>query len=288
MILPTAYLGRLRKKRLSVKTRKRGSHKGTRQSNAFGSSMEFSDFRAYQPGDDVRQIDWNVYGRTQKHYIKRFLDEQELSIAIYLDASSSMRALPNKWDLAKQLAASLSFIVLASEDRLSFIPVASPHSLPIRRKGTIYGKQVFHEISELSVTGVSGPYYKALGQSVLKNQQLGILITDGLEPLEELEVMIKKLRSQKQEIWFLQLLGDEEMHPGLSGDVKLMDSELLTEVNVSITKQVLTRYEEKLANHNQSLKALCQRYGCRYLLISDNRDIQTILFHDFPQKGLMN
>src|SRR5690606_27262037 len=105
------YLNRLQKLKINVKTKKRGIHKGLRRSGKFGSSLEFSDFRQYQPGDDVRQIDWNVYGRTQKYYIKRYLDEQDISVAIYFDVSSSMRFIPSKWEMAKTLAASLGYVV---------------------------------------------------------------------------------------------------------------------------------------------------------------------------------
>ncbi|RRN70670.1 DUF58 domain-containing protein [Peribacillus simplex] len=283
-----AFLEKLQKKRLLVKTRKRGMHKGSRKSSAFGSSLEFSDFRAYQPGDDVRQIDWNVFGRTQKHYIKRFLDEQELSVAIYLDVTSSMRALPDKWEQARQLAASLSFVVLAGEDRLAFIPVASKTAHPIRRKGAVHRKGVFREIAGLEETEKSGHFYNQLGKVMLKNHQLSIIISDGLEPLDQVEATLRKMRSAKQEIWFIQLLGKEDLNPAFNGDLKLVDSELDTAVNVSIHPSLIGNYRTRLTEHNQKLEGVCRSFGCHYILISAQTDIQMILFQDFPRHGLMN
>jgi uncharacterized protein (DUF58 family) len=281
-------LKRLQKKRLHVKSRKRGILKGQRQAHSYGSSLEFSDFRLYQPGDDVRQIDWNIYGRTQKHYIKRFLDEQELSIAIYLDATSSMRVIAPKWELAKQLAAALSFIVLNSEDRLSFCPVSSTSMLPVMRKGAVYGKIIFHEILKLTEHEKTGNFAELVKKSLMKSQQLAILISDGLEPLGEIEDLFKKLRSLRQEIWFIQVLSTEELKPRFSGDRKLIDSETETIVNVSMNEALRADYEAKIREHNKQLERICSRFGCHYLLATDNRGLQTILFHDLPEKGFMN
>jgi uncharacterized protein (DUF58 family) len=280
-------LGRLQKLKIMVKTRKRGVHKGSRQSSQFGSSLEFSDFRAYQPGDDVRQIDWNVYGRTQKHYIKRFLDEQELSIAIYLDTTASMRQLNSKWLLAKELAASLSYVALASEDRLIFSPVASKAFHTIRRKGSVSSRRTYLEIRNLEEQETSGEFILSLQNTVAKNQQLSILITDGLEPLEQVEALLKKLSSLKQEIWFFQVLSGEELHPDYGGDLKLVDSENRAVVNVSMNQSIVADYEKRLKEHNKELEGLCRRFGGQYLLVSDEVALSSLLFQELPRRGLL-
>ena len=282
-----ALISKLQKKRLMVKTRKRGIHKGTRPSNKFGSSLEFSDFRMYQPGDDVRQIDWNIYGRTGKHYIKRFLDEQELSIAVYLDQSSSMRKIGAKWELAKQISAALSYIVLNSEDRLFFSPVSSVAVEPVRRKGSVYARKTFLEILQLEEVGMTGEFFKHLAISIAKKQQLSIIITDALEPLEEIEGQLKKMATFKQEIWFIQVLSEEEISPLYGGDVRLIDSETELAVNVSMNPSIITAYVNRLKEHNKKLETLTRKYGGHYLLVTDQSDVQSILFHDFTGKGLI-
>ncbi|QED47512.1 DUF58 domain-containing protein [Cytobacillus dafuensis] len=283
-----ALIGKLQKKRLMVKTKKRGFHKGSRQSNRFGSSLEFSDFRTYQPGDDVRQIDWNVYGRTQKHYIKRFLDEQELSIAIYLDATSSMRKIESKWKLAKQIAAALSYIILNSEDRLFFSAVSSAGVQPVKRKGSIYSRKTFLEILQMDEAERAGDFIKHLNRTIIKKQQLSIIITDGLEQIDEIENLLKKLAAFKQEIWFIQVLSSEELSPHFSGDMKLVDSETEAIVNVSMSPKIIAEYEKRIHEHNRKLEMICRRFGGHYLFACDNRDVQSILFHDFSGKGLIN
>ena len=92
-LLTSTLMYRLSRHQWQSRKMKRGLHKGGRRSNKQGTSLEFSAYRYYQPGDDLRQIDWNVFARTNKHYIKRFLDEQELIMTIYLDCSNSMKII---------------------------------------------------------------------------------------------------------------------------------------------------------------------------------------------------
>ncbi|WP_080846475.1 DUF58 domain-containing protein [Cytobacillus gottheilii] len=282
-----SYLGKLQKKKLLVKTKKRGLHAGTRQSARFGSSLEFSDFRAYQLGDDVRQIDWNVYGRTQKHYIKRFLDEQELSISIYLDGTASMQQIVKKWDMARELAAALSYTVLSSDDRLHFAVISGDYIHPVKKRGAIYSRKVFLDILHVQAAEIAGGFWSALPQVISRKEQLSILISDGLEPLHVMEEVFQKLAALKQEFWLLQVLSIEELVPDYAGDLKLLDAENDSAVNVSMNSAILTEYKNRVRAHNTELELLCRKYGGHYILAADDRDLQSVLFTDLPAKGLM-
>ncbi|WP_141431206.1 DUF58 domain-containing protein [Bacillus sp. 03113] len=285
---PHYLLSKLQKKRLIVKKKQTGLHKGLRKSTSFGSSLEFSDFRVYQPGDDVRQIDWNVFGRTQKHYIKRFLDEQEIFVSIFLDATSSMRAIQSKWMMAKQLAAALSFITLHHEDRLSFFPISSPSSYPIQKQGANQSRKVYQQIIQLTETMNTEGFSENTKQKIGKNQQLSILITDGMEKINEIESLLKKVGSRIQDVWFLQVMSQQELLPDFSGDVKLKDSETNAEVNVSVNQNLITAYQQRLQQHNKKLELLCLKYGITYLLVEDSKELSHLFFHEFPSKGLLN
>ena len=117
-ILPEDWSAKIGRLQISTKSKLRGQHKGSHRSMRFGSSLDFSDFREYHPGDDVRQIDWNVFGRTDKYFIKRFLDEQEMRVHILLDSSKSL-ILQDEGRFDKQLTISLGQLVLGRDDRLS-------------------------------------------------------------------------------------------------------------------------------------------------------------------------
>lgn len=283
----SALLSRLEQLKFTAKTRRRGSHSGRRTAAKFGSSLEFSDFRLYQPGDDVRQIDWNIYGRTQKLYIKRFLDEQELAITVFLDTSNSMQAVETKWQRAKDLAAAFSYIALHADDRLSFVPVSSLHANIVTRKGSVYGKSVFHQIHQLPKQHSEGTFTENFPKNVLKNKQLAIVITDGLEPIPYFEALFHKIAASKQEVRLIQLVSRQELEPAYAGDIKLIDSETNEAVNVTVNEQIIVKYQKRLLQHNTQLERLCQRFGFQYLQTTDDADLMRFLFHECMAKKVL-
>ncbi|GIQ62502.1 hypothetical protein PACILC2_10700 [Paenibacillus cisolokensis] len=115
-----SVLYRLERMSLPAKGRFRGTMQGKRRSRALGSSLEFADYRPYAPGDDIRRIDWNVYGRTGRAFVRQYWDEQELSVCLYIDVSTSMRfgeESGRKLDYALRLAACVGYAALAGDDR---------------------------------------------------------------------------------------------------------------------------------------------------------------------------
>ena len=119
ILFPINLTKRLALLSIVSKSGRLGQQKGTHRSKKLGASLDFSDYREYHPGDDLRHIDWNVYARTEKPFIKRFLDEQEMRIHILLDPTKSMGA-DGKWDYARQLSIALGHIALTSGDTVSF------------------------------------------------------------------------------------------------------------------------------------------------------------------------
>lgn len=282
------FLARMRKLRITTNSKSIGIHRGNRRSNKFGSSLEFSDFREYEPGDDVRQIDWNVYGRTQKHFIKRYLDEQEMKVAIYLDCTSSMRSLPSKWTLAKQIAAALSYIALVSEDRLSFIPVSATNVRGVDRKGSVHTKLTLFEIMKINVEQVTDSFSKEMMRKIQKSKQMSIIITDGLEPIAEYRQLLRRLASLKSDILLIQVLGNSEVEPNYFGDAKLIDSETDQEINVSMSPKLITEYQSRLENHNKELIKACTKLGIHYLFVKDDKSIEEIILKDFVSQRLLS
>jgi len=287
MMFSHEFLARLRKLRLVVESKRTGAHKGIRRSHKFGTSLEFSDFRTYQPGDDVRLVDWNVYGRTRRHYIKRYLDEQEINVAIFLDCTSSMRALETKWLLAKKISAALSYITLVNEDRLSFSPISALDTRSIERKGSIYAKQVLSDILQLQLSARTSTFIKEIETNLQKGKQLSIIITDGMEPIAEYEKLLFKIASVKSKILFIHILSKEEIEPGYTGDAKLIDSELESEVNVSISPKLVSSYQLRLKQHNERLEHTCRKHHIQYLFFNDEKTAEELLLSDFITWGIV-
>jgi len=137
--LDAAFLSELEGLRMLSRKIFRGQMRGERRSRNKGQSVEFVDYRAYLKGDDLRRIDWNLYGRLERYYIKLFEEEEDLRLYILLDCSASMDyGTPNKFDYARKLAAALAYIVLANLETVAVSVFAGdyhPLSTPVRGKG---------------------------------------------------------------------------------------------------------------------------------------------------------
>src|SRR6516162_6522012 len=125
-LLTPELLRRLEQFQLLAARRAKSSAKGERRSRARGQSVEFADYRTYVHGDDFRYLDWNLYGRLERLFLKLYEEERELPVRIFLDASESMTfGTPRKFDFARQVAAAVGYVALCGFDRVSVIPFPS-------------------------------------------------------------------------------------------------------------------------------------------------------------------
>jgi uncharacterized protein (DUF58 family) len=283
--LSPRILQRAVKHSLILRKSVRGMHKGERRSSKQGTSLEFSDFRAYTPGDDPRLIDWNAYARTQKHYIKRYLDEQELFVSLYLDGSKSMMVPGEKWEMAKSIAACLGYMSLANDDRVSVFPVgcSSPHFT--YKKGRAYAGRLLNYISDLTLSANRKRFSSELSGIQQKRNGLCIIISDLLEPVEEMTQALKRIQASRQEIRIIQVLSPDELRPSYHGDLKLIDSESGQERDVSISSSVLKDYGSRLKAHNAEIEEFCQRRGIGFLQCSCSQDLEELIFSLMAGKG---
>src|SRR6266487_1078821 len=121
-LLTPELLRRLEQFQLLAQRRAKSSAKGERRSKARGQSVEFADHRSYVPGDDFRYLDWNLYGRLDRLFLKLYEEERELPVRIFLDASESMSfGTPVKFDFARQVAAAIGYVALCGFDRVSVV-----------------------------------------------------------------------------------------------------------------------------------------------------------------------
>ncbi|TQR20162.1 DUF58 domain-containing protein [Psychrobacillus vulpis] len=277
-LVPKDWAGKLSRFSISTKSKLRGQHKGSHRSQRFGASLDFSDFREYSPGDDVRQIDWNVYARTDKYFIKRFLDEQEMRVHIILDSTKSMGdAL--KWTFAKQLAVSLGILVLQRDDRLSFSAVTDEKTPPFRRKGATYRKAFTQTISDLKDPVMTQSFSDNAISFLPKDSTVLFVISDCLESLESWERLLQKLPKFAGDIRILQVVTSDELTPTYTGDVQVVDVETSHQLNVSMSSRVIETYEHERKLHQNGLELLCSKFGVRLLQVNAEDGISHVLFH---------
>ncbi|HSO57840.1 MAG TPA: DUF58 domain-containing protein [Paenisporosarcina sp.] len=286
-ILPKDWSAKIGRLQIATKSKLRGQHKGSHRSMRFGSSLDFSDFREYHPGDDVRQIDWNVFGRTDKYFIKRFLDEQEMRVHILLDSSKSMQE-DKKWRLAKQLTISLGQLVLGRDDRLSFATPAEEKVAPFKRKGAMYRKAFSSYITNLSESKSNSVFTSQALQHIAKDSTVLFIISDGLEEIKEWESVLRRLPKFSQDIRLILVQGSDEIAPSFAGDLQLIDRETENRLNVSVSRRVVEDYEKKRQQHFLELDALCRRFGIHTLKVETKDDINHILFHQMIRSNWIN
>ncbi|WP_335870431.1 DUF58 domain-containing protein [Bacillus sp. 2205SS5-2] len=284
MIMPSVLL-RLSRYRLSTPKTYNGIHQGSRQSLKKGHSLEFSDHKMYQAGDDLRQIDWNIYARTNRHYVKTFLDEQSIHISIYLDSSPSMTVWKEKWEKAKDLAAAFAFISLNNGDSITCIPVGTNEFVPIKRKGITMNNQTVMDICRLPHPKSAFPFSKGFSTQVQKKSHISILISDGLEPLSHYKEVLKRVRLKSRKVLFLQLLSEKEDNPHLGKDVKWIDSETREEMNVTLAKKTVELYGETLQRHCSSLQSISKNLQCFYVRSSVEKSLEEIILGECRKVG---
>lgn len=275
-ILPDDLIFKIGRLSVATSSKLRGHHKGSHRSQRFGSSLDFSDYREYALGDDVRQVDWNVYARTEKYFIKRFLDEQEMRVHILLDSSRSMGE-EKKWLFARQIACALGLMVLNKDDRLSFSTLEGDSFF--RKKGAAYRKAFLQKVTNMQNASFKGSFAKNGLKALPKDSTVLFVVTDGLEPLEEWEHFFRKLPRFAGDVRCIQIVTEEELHPSFAGDLRLIDVESDEKLDISMSKKVLEQYQKERHQHEKAFHALCGRFGIRAIQLVADEGIQRAIFH---------
>ena len=277
LIFDSAFLAKLEQLYLLSKKLSRGAHRAERKSRQTGSSLEFADYRNYSIGDDLRSIDWNIYSRLDRLFVKLYEQEQDLQIYLLIDASASMRwkaagdSTTSKFDQARRIAASLAYIGLANLDRVNVLWFAD---LLIGDMGLTRGKSQFHKVLSFierapspngSSTGLL-PSAKAFAQR-MKRRGLVFLISDLFDPAGY-EEALALLRYHNFEVHVIQTLDPAELRPRDSGDLRLVEAETGEIFEVTANDALLRRYEREIDSFLANVETFCLKRGVGYAQVT--------------------
>ncbi len=288
-LLPPSLLAQL--ERLELVSRKvfRGRMKGERKSKRKGQSVEFADFRQYVSGDDLRFLDWSLYARLDKLFLKLFLEEEDLHFFALIDTSLSMDfGEPTKLHIAKQLAASLGFIGLCRADRVRIETLGTK----LRSPGPVLrGRQSLWRMAEYLNKIEAGENVSLLDgvkNFCLRNSGKGILvlITDLMDKTGY-EYALRFLVAQQMDVYVLHVLSPEELEPELKGDLKLIDVEDNDMAEVTVSRPLLDRYKRTLAAFIDGARDYCTRRGMTYLMTSTATPVDQIVGSYLRRRGLV-
>lgn len=294
-IVDGAFLAKLETLDLNIKKKLDGRFGGNRRSSAYGSSAEFADFREYAPGDDLRRIDWNIYGRFEKLVVKLYVDERQLHHKIYIDTSASMDwGEPEKSYTALKIAAALGFISVQAMDRVTFYSLYDNECDDISR--TVVGKDAFYnaanELNEIEFSGETD-----LGTAIRACETPGygdgisFIISDFLTDSDWMSA-VDWLLYRKREVVLIQVLSRDEIAPGLNGKIQLLDSESDGEedaknMKTEITKASVKAYAEAYEYHENKIKSFCASRGVDFLTVCSDESFEKILFEKAHGAGVI-
>ncbi len=288
-LLDPLFLHKLEQLELVSKKIFVGRMKGERKSKRRGSSVEFADHRNYSVGDDLRHIDWNVYGRLDKLFLKLFLEEEDLHFYTLLDTSLSMDfGEPTKLHYGKQVAAALAFIGLVNHDRVVLDTFAS--NLEVGLSG-IRGRSQMHRVighlDKISATGASD-LTAAVKSFAIKHSGKGIvvLISDFLDK-NGYEPALRYLLARNMDIYVIHVLSQEEVEPEIVGDLRLVDAEDDDETEISVSAPLLARYKANLNAFVGGMKEWCTQRGITYIFTTNHNPFDKLILNYLRERGLV-
>lgn len=288
-LLDPTFLARLEQLELVSRKIFLGRMKGERRSKRKGQSVEFADYRNYVVGDDLRHLDWNLFARLERLFIRLFLEEEDLHFYILIDNSLSMDfGTPTKLHYARQVAAALGFIGLVNMDRVvveAFNNRLVQSLPPIRGRRSVW--QLMDFLQKLEPAGPSD-LRKALRSFSIKCSGKGIvvLISDCMDK-GGYEEALRYLIARQLDIYVLQVLSQEEIEPEIVGDLKLVDIEDDDVAEITVSGPLLKRYKQNLAAFRAALADFCLKRGVSYLFTSNQVPFERLIFSYLRQRGLV-
>jgi uncharacterized protein (DUF58 family) len=277
--------------RLELVSRKmlRGRVPGERRGVRKGPGVELADFRNYVAGDDLRFVDWNIYARLDRLFLRLFFEDEDLHFYALIDNSPSMDfGSPTKLDYARQLAAALGFVALVRGDRVRIETLArsSQQSAPALR-----GRQSVERMLdglEAIEPGPPRPLEQSIRNFCLRNPPKGIVvvISDLLDKQGHADAL-RHLVARGMDVLVAHVLSPEELEPELVGDLELVDSEDGDVAEVSAGRETFARYRRTLTAFLASARDACARRGINYLLADTRVSVERLVSGYLRKRGLV-
>jgi uncharacterized protein (DUF58 family) len=288
-LLDSEFLARLEQLELVSRKIFLGRMKGERRSKRKGQSVEFADYRNYVVGDDLRFLDWHLFARLERLFIRLFLEEEDLHFYILIDNSLSMDfGTPTKLHYTKQIAAALGFIGLVNMDRVVVEAFNDrlTQSLPaVRGRRSLWRLMDF--LQKIEPAGPSN-LQKALRSFSIKCSGKGIvvLVSDFMDK-GGYEDALRYLLARQVDIYIIQVLSQEEIDPEIAGDLRLVDVEDEDMAEITVSGPLLKRYKQNLAAYRAALSQFCTRRGITYLFTSNQVPFDRLVLTYLQQRGLV-
>ena len=292
--LNDGFFSRLETLALNLRANLQGFFGGKHLVHTYGQTVEFADYREYMLGDDIRRIDWNLYSRFEKYFLKLFTDERQMHVQIFLDCSASMgKNNPQKAAYAVGTAAALGYLAVHNMDKVSFKLIKGDHTEdPF---GTIVGKQSF--FSAISTLERLVFEDKANISAAVKNTETGT--NDGLSVIisdffveNDWKTAVDYLTYKRRQVMLIQLMTPEEYDPLYNGRMNLIDLESADmmdarNMKLKITRSLQIAYAEALNDLIEELRSYCVSRQAGFISVHTDQPIERMLFAELMKAGVM-
>ena len=282
-LLPPALLARL--ERLQVSTRRPliGGLVGDHRSPRFGTSLDFSDYRQYHPGDDLRRVDVNAYARFDRLLLKLFEAEDDVAVRLLIDTSGSMDV--EKLERAKRFAAAIGFVALTNRD------IVTLHTFPASREGPrLLGRaavgQLFSRLERLTADGAT-PFAAASMAMLARPGPAGITVVISDLLTEEWDTGLRRLPTGRNDLAVVQVLDRTDITPDVTGDLQLVDSETGATIDVSVSAAVAADYSQLAESWLEEVAGRVRRSGAGYARVFTDEDLETSIMATFTGSGIL-
>ena len=286
-LLSAEFLAQLERFALLSRRAFRGRVKGERRSPRKGSSVEFSDYRPYGVGDDLRYVDWNIYGRLDRLYLKLFVDEEDLCLHLLLDASASMDfGEPSKLEYSARLAAALGFVGLVNLERVGVGVLRERMAEgwnPARGRNQVLPLMEF--LGRLRPSGTTS-LGDGLAQYALRTREAGVavLISDLMDPAGY-ERGLKVLLERRFDVHVIHVLAADEMNPAFGGDLRLVDAETGELRDLTLDGEALRVYRQRLHEFLERAEQFCRGKEISYYHVVTDTPVESFVLSQL--KGLL-
>lgn len=290
------FFSRLETLAWNLRTDLSGFFGGKHLVRTYGQTVEFADYREYMLGDDIRRIDWNLYSRFEKFFIKLFTDERQMHVRIFLDCSASMgKADKNKGAYAIGVAAALGFLAVHNMDKVSFKLMKGDKAED--KFGTIVGKNAFFraigEVQNIEFDGDTD-----ISAAVTSCTECGA--SDGLSVIisdfftdSDWKKAVDYLTYQKRQVLLVQVLTEDELDPLYNGRVHLIDTEAedaddSRHMKLRITNAMQQAYHDALNDHMAGIRSFCNSREAGYFMVDTSKPIEKMLFGELLKAGVIS
>ncbi|MBN2459291.1 DUF58 domain-containing protein [Candidatus Woesearchaeota archaeon] len=273
-MIDISFLKELDRFNIILKRRVLSRFHGERQSRALGHGLIFADYKDYVPGDDFRAIDWKIYSRTDKFFVKQFEEERNMTVHIIVDASGSMKygRKISKFDYASMIGMGFAYMALRNNEKFNFSTFSDELNYLRARKGMNQLLNILGMLEKLKVEGKS-----ELGKTLdeykkyMHSKSFIVIISDFLYDLEDIKNVLA--RYTKHEVVAIQVLDPDERKLPMYGDMILEDSELHSKLRTFISNRLIKGYRDKIEYHIHAIKSTCEHLGYDFISITTDMPI---------------